>query len=526
MPEEAVMTEAPAAAESSAAPVTPSTPATESVAAPAVPSTPAAPRDPEQALRDAVGKVMDKQPGFEITKPAQTPEEKAAAEKAAAEAAKPAVQQTPEEKAAADAKAAEEKAAAEAKAKEGQPEPNPLDKLGPLPVETLAKAITGNPELASALEKAGIDSELLYETSRRAALTDQYTEIFPTPDAAKFAGESAQHFYDIEESFPKIQTVEDLDKFVTGTMLPLSVIYGADGKPLMNADGKGYQTDGSIARFFNATSQFETVGAVGAVDRLLAEYEKIPGEEGERLKGEASRIREALVLSQQFRDSGYRLPGAKPVAGARSPEDQKAIDEAQRIKADAEKATADARQKEDDAWHDGTLTAVLTTTGSFIKDTLDRTSLNDNEKRFIAEKAQTEAWEALANNRHFQANKLHLYTLGNTEQNRGAVVSLTKTAFQIAATKIMNRLVEEAGGKQISRQDAKLKKIDTQRADDKMNQGTGTTPGTKVAPTMTASQVREQAITNLKARNKGATPDDGEILAETMAIRGLNQRTA
>jgi len=473
---------------------------------------------------------MDKVPGFEVTKPAQTAEEKAAADKVIADAAAatkiPA--QTPEEKAAADAKAATDKAAADAaKAKETQPETNPLDKLGPLPVELLAKAITDNPDLAAALDKAGIDSELLYETSRRAALTDQFTEIFPTPEAATFASENAQHFYDLEEGFPKIQSVEDFDKFVTGTMLPLSQLYDPKtGEPLMNPDGKGYQTDGSIGRFMNAASQFETIGSVSAIDRLITEYSKRQDEAGEQLLEEAKDMREAAVKLQTFRDAGYKLPSAKAQPTQRSPEDQAAIDRAAQIERDAAKTTNDARQKEDQAYQDSVFNDASTAAKSMIVDTLNKTSLNDNEKRFIATQVDSEAWAAVGKNRHFVMQREHLYSLGHSPENKKALVTLAKTTFEIQATKIMQRLVTEAGGKQISAKTAKLAKIETQQTKDLMNQGTGTTPGVKTAPVLTSTQIREQAIKNFQGRNKGSMPNDGEILAETMAIRGLGQRSA
>ena len=538
MPEDTAVLTAPEAAPVTApeTPAAPSTPAVETPAAPVV-TTPTTQRDPEQALRDAVGKQMDKVPGFEVTKPAaKTPEQvaaeklaadkvvadKAAADKAAADATK-----TPEQ-IAAEAKAATDKAAADAaKAKETQPEANPLDKLGPLPVELLAKAITDNPDLAAALDKAGIDSELLYETSRRAALTDQFTEIFPTPEAATFASENAQHFYDLEENFPKIQSVEDFDKFVTGTMLPLSQLYDPKtGEPLMNPDGKGFQTDGSIGRFMNAASQFETIGSVTAIDRLITEYSKRQDEDGEKLLEEAKDMRDAAVKLQNFRDAGYKLPGAKAQPTQRSPEDQAAIDRAAQIERDAAKTTSDAQQKEDQAYQDGVLNDASTAAKAMIVDTLNKTSLNDNEKRFIATQANNEAWTAVGANRHFQMQKAHLYSLGQSPENRKALVALAKTTFEIQATKIMQRLVTEAGGKQISAKTAKLAKIEGQQTKDLMNQGTGTTPGVKTTPVMTSTQVREQAIKNFKAANKGSMPNDGEILAETMAIRGLGQRSA
>jgi hypothetical protein len=533
--EEAVIatpTETPAATEAPAAAV--ETPAAAPVAAqPAAAATPAVARDPEQALRDAVGKQMDKVPGFEVTKKPEGAEvktaeqlaaEKAEADKKTAEAA--AANQTPEQKAAAEKAAADKAAADKAAADKTAADANPLDKLGPLPVETIAKAITENPELAAALEKAGIDSELLYETSRRAALTDQFTEIFPTPDAAKFAGENAQHFYDIEEGFPKIQSVEDFDKFLTGTMLPLSVLYDPKtGEPMMQPDGKGYQTDGSIGRFMNAAAQFETIGSVSAIDRLIGEYSKLQSEEGKEMLAEAQRIREAVVLAQNFRDSGYRLPGTKQQTTERSPADQALFEKLQKENAEAAKVKTDAQQQAREAYQSTVLSEAGTIASAFVVETLNRTSLTDTEKKLIAKEVQTEAWDALGKNRHFQMQKEHLYSLGDSPENKAALVALAKNTFETTAFKIMRAKVEEYGGKQISRQEGKLKKIDTQITNDRMNQGAGTTPGAKAAAVLTPAQVRTQALANLKAKGN-TSPDDGEILAETMAIRGLGQRSA
>ena len=422
------------------------------------------------------------------------------------------------DKAVAD-KTAAEKAAAEA---------NPLDKLGPLPVETIAKAITDNPELATALEKAGIDSEVLYETARRAAVTDQFTEIFPTPDAAKFASESAQHFYDIEEGFPKIQSVEDFDKFVTGTMLPLSMLRDPKtGEPLMKPDGKSYQTDGSIARFMDAAAQYETIGSVSAIDRMIGELSKSQTDEGQEMLAEAQRVREAVILAQNFRDAGYRLPGTKKEATQRSPEDQVLFDKLQKDNAEAARMRTEAQQKEDSVYQDSVINDAVAAVEPWVKGVLEQsTGLTDNDKRNIAKEVREETWSGMAKNRHYQQQKEHLYTLGNSAETKQAIVGLARTTFEVSAHKLLEAKIAEYGGKVISRQQTKQQKIDTQMQNDRMNQGTGTTPGAKTAPALTSAQVRAQAIKNLQTRNKGAMPDDGEILAETMAIRGLGQKPA
>jgi hypothetical protein len=470
---------------------------------------------------------MNRTPGFELEKPAaeqKTPEQlaaekKAADEKAAADAAAAVASKTPEQ-IAAEKKAADEKAAAEAAG-----EPNPLDKLGPLPVETLAKAITDNPTLTAELEKAGIDSELLYETSRRAAQADQFFEIYPDVDSAKFAAESAQRFYDIEDGFPKIKTVEDLDSFITKTMLPLSTLYGQDGKPLMAADGKTYQTDGSIANFFDATSQMETIMAARAADALIAQAAKIAGEEGERAKEQAERIKDAIVLAQQFRDAGYRIPPPKGTGPKRSPEDQATIDKLTRENQEAERVRLEGQQAELKAFDDGVLTDTTTATSGFIAGVLNRTALTDYDKSNIAEKVNAAAWEALEKNRHFQARKASLQSLAATPENRKALVTLARTAFEHEALKFLETEIAQAGGKIMTRQQQRKDKIETQKADDRMNQGGSTTTAAKPAAPMTAGEIRAQAIKNLKASGN-AYPDDGEILAESLRLRKAALPTA
>lgn len=526
---------APAAAVETPAPV---------VTPDAAPVTPAAPAvettnlDPEAKLRDAIGKSMDQTPGFEVTKPAvvvpavKTPEElaaekklvddKAVADKAAAEALK-----TPEQKLA-EQKIVDDKAAAEAlKLKENPP--NPLDSLGPLPVATLAKAINDNPELAAQLEKVGIDPEVLYETSRRAAKTDQYEAIFPTPDAAQFADASAKNFYKIEEGFPKITDVKSFDEFLVNTMLPLSQLIDENGNPLMSADGKTFQTDGSIERFLTSAVQYDTIGALNAVDRLEKAYAGVAGEEGEELRAEVSRVKEAFMVTQSFRDNGGKIG---PKAGAGNNEVPAAVKaELEKLRAenaDASKVKTDAAKAQDSAFQSSISAEVGTSGQAFVERTLNLTSLNDNEKRFIAQQAVSEALATMTPNTptanaHYLQQKNHLYNLGRSDQNKQKIVALGKTTFELAVTKSLSKLVAEAGGKTLTKQEQRQQKQDTQSTNDRMNQGGGATAAAKAAPVLTSAQVRAKAIENFKAdpRNRGEMPDDGQILQETLKIRGF-----
>lgn len=486
---------------------------------------PGASIDPMDKLREAIGKSVEElNKPKEVTPAAQsaagekTPEqlaaEKTAAEKA--EADKAAAQPKTEEEKAAEAKAAEDKAKAEA----AKSEPNPLDSLGPLPVTALAKAVE-NPEFAAALEKVGIDPEQLYETSRQAALTEQFQEHFPTPEAAKFGSQSAEHFYDLEEQFPKIHSVEDFDKFITGTLLPLSVVYGQDGKPLMNADGRGYQTDGSIERFLTSAVQHDTIGAVAAANLLIKNYANVPGEEGENLRAEAQRVKDALLLSAEFRDNGGKLPSLKPQPGTVDPATQAELERLRKENQEAKGLKTEAEKQADQAYQTSVTTEVSNAGLAFVEKTLDGSALNDNEKRLIAEKAVNEALGEMGKNRHYQMQKNNLYSLGQSEENKRQIIALGKTTFQQAVTKSLNRLVEEAGGKLLGKQSAKQQKQESQIAKDKMNQGTGTTAGSGAPPVLTPAQVRLKAIENYKAANKGESPDDGQIMQEVLKIRGF-----
>jgi hypothetical protein len=299
------------------------------------------------------------------------------------------------------------------------------------------------------------------------------------------------------------------------------------GQPLMRPDGRGYQTDGSIEKFFSRANQMETLLRSRQADALLQQYANIPGEEGERLREEAQRVKDACVLAQEFQDSGYKLPGQKPAAPAqRSPEDQALIDQANKDRADAAARNHEAAQREDAAYQESIFTETSAATTRFVESTLQQTSLSDTEKRLIAKEALAETWDALAKNRHFQAQKNDLYNQGNKPEAKKSLVALTRVAFETKAANVLRRMVAEAGGKQISRSTQKQNKIDAQVNNDRMNQGTGTTPQPKAAAPMTPQQVRAKAIDNYKAKNRGAMPNDGEILEESLAIRGLGSKSA
>jgi len=287
--------------------------ATPAAVTPSVTETPAAtpvtPQDPIQQLRDAAFKLHI--PGVDKPKPDATvkPED----------AAKPAEVKPPETP---EAGKTDEQKAAEAKAAEVKPaEVNPLDKLGPLPAEKLGEALKSDTFVA-ACKEAGIDTELLMETSRMAAETQMYRDAgLPTPESAQFAVENANHFYDIEEKFPAVKDAASLDAFMSDVMIPLSYIRDAEGKPIPDPQNPGqFKTDGTVSRFMQANVDYDHGWTSQIADKLLesaARFKTADGystERAEEVGKYASNLKDAIAFVDEFRKNGYKMPSgeAKP----------------------------------------------------------------------------------------------------------------------------------------------------------------------------------------------------------------------
>ena len=61
----------------------------------------------------------------------------------------------------------------------------------------------------------------------------------------------------------------------------------------------------------------------------------------------------------------------------------------------------------------------------------------------------------MAANKHYQQLKNHYYSLGQSAETKAAINTLANNQFKQTAGKILGDLIEKAGGKMISRQQAK-----------------------------------------------------------------------
>lgn len=498
-------------------PTTPETPAA------AVPATPVTPKSPVEQLREAAFKLDI--PGVEKPKPAEPIN--------AEDAAKPAEVKPAE---AADAGKTDEQKAAEAKAAESAKpavEVNPLDKLGPLPAEKVGEALKSETFVA-ACKEAGIDTELLMETSRMAAETQMYRDAgLPTPESAAFAVENANHFYDIEENFVKVKDVGSLDSFMTDVMLPLSFLRDAEGKPIPDPQNPGrFKTDGTVERFMAANVDYDHGWTGKIADQLIASADKFKNSDGEystdratEVATYANQLKDAIAFVDEFRKNGYKMPSgeAKPQMSA---EDRAEMD---RLRARDAEVTEEGRKVQTEKaqiFATQVQTDTLAGIDPLVSDTLNSSSLDDYAKSKVTEDVWKDLTAALQSNRTFQQQKASLYAKGMDEANFKQLVALnTRTAknLLLGPNGILAKHLTAAGQRRETTQQQRDQKIATQTKTDTMNQGARAAASTNAAANLTSDQIKQKAVETVKAQNGGKLPPDSEgaILREVLKLRAI-----
>jgi hypothetical protein len=477
------------------------------------------------AKRALAGEEVELPKPAEAAKPGQTAAEKAARELAAEtpeqKLARERAAESPEAKTAREtAERAAETPEAKAARELAEKNVNPLDKLGPLPAEKIAKAMAAKPELAAALKAAGLDGDTLIHNARLAAETAQYKAIAPTLEAATFMKESAGHFYDIEERFPSIQKLEDFDSFVMETMLPLSVLRNDKGEILRNADGT-FQTDGSVQRFL----QFASDADLGYIRNAAQQLGKAAGSDED--KEYYGHLEAAIDYLNDFRQAGYQKPGAK-TTDTISPEVQRRLDAADKtVKESRERDAATQAEREkitEDRIFDDTLKGVQPT----MRATLDRTALSDKLKI----KAEKEIWqgvfESLKTNREYQQLKRGYWSRGMGDEQVKSLAALNVTTIEGIFASVAEKVLGEYGVDLVAANAARHTAIDTAIARDKSTPTSAATSAAAAPKVMSEDDIDNQATANVLARHGGRrTPQfNQEFLVEVVKLKQAAQGAA
>lgn len=461
-------------------------------------STPTTIADPQQGqssidyLREAVAQIPipkeELKPEAEVVKPAELIKP--------AEAVK-----TPEQ------------IAEEAKAKPVEQKPaeavaeNPLDKLGPLPAETLAAALKAFPKLEADFAKAGISKDILFETSRRAAEADQFREIVGTPESAVFIKQGADHFFEIEEGVTSLGTPEGFNNFVN-LIGRLSVVKDASGNPVKNADGT-FKTDGTMENLFQGVGQRNFADMRQAAEAVSEEL-------GQEVNLHLDRLDEIFggVISGKPK-AAAALPGDLP------PDVKKELEEARASKAQNAQRDKEYRERDEKAFEEKVISTTVEGIGPQLRETLDKTAFNDKQKEKVAKEFYTAMAAHLATSKAFQAQRRNQYALGMDDANMKKLAGLNVREIKANFTTILQQVLDEYGVSILNANQAKLGKIATQIDKDRPNATVGTSINPSGSGPKTEDEFYAQAVQNIRERSGGREPTQRDIISEVLKLKHI-----
>ena len=324
--------------------------------APATPATPATPAAP--SLSDIV-KGAAERAEQSLTKPAETVAPPPEVKPAAAET-KPAEGET-------KPVVAETKPAAE---------PNPLDKLGPLPAEKITAALAeAPPEVQQYLKDKGLSVESLTENARLAAQTSQFMERFPTLEAADTALEGAHQFWKLDTGLPAVQSVEDFDKFMMETLVPMSFERDEAGNPIPDPANPGaFKNDGSIGKLIDYSANVR--------DSKISELAEmmVKGAATDEAKSYATDLKGAVDFLKAFIDNGYKMPGEKTEIKDLPPDLKARVERAEQTERDSKARDASTQKQALDQKENKIIDLTTKSIEPTIKAFLDRLPLTTSSK--------------------------------------------------------------------------------------------------------------------------------------------------
>jgi hypothetical protein len=345
-------------------------------------------------------------------------------------------------------------------------------------------------------------------------------ELFPTIEAAQEADQGAKVFFDLDTKFPAIKDTQSLDSFMMETLVPLSYLRDEKGELIPNPELPGtYKTDGSVDRF---------VGLLGDVE--MGQIEHIAGliAKNENTKDYGEDLSAAVKFINDFRKNGYKMPGTssgeRPVIPA---EVQARLD-----KADARDRELNAREstqqkQQHDAFEDKVTDATFEQITPMIENIIGETSLSDYEKKTVAEKVWGDISEKLGQNAVFKRGIEQMMSrreLSDAVRQRRVAHNLSYMKSILGG--ILDKRLQEAGGKRFQANQERDKKIATQIEQSKMEPKTGATVATPQNATLSGDDLHKKAVEQARTKNGGREPNAQQVLAETLALKRILQQSA
>lgn len=475
---------APAAAP--AAPV--SAPDTSAPAAPA--STPAAEPSIADIVKESAGEAA-----AELTpKPAEgTPPAAASPE------VKPAV---PEVKPAEPAKPAADVAKpAEAAKPAAAPAANPLDKLGPLPAEKITAALAAAPqEVKDFLASQGLTAETLTDNARLAAQTAQFQERFPTLEAADTALAGAQNFWKLDQGLPAVQNIQEFDKFMMETLVPMSYILDEKGQPIPDPAIPGaFKNDGSIGKLIDYSAAVRDT-KIGELAAMM--IEKAGNDED---KAYATDLKGALDFLSSFIKNGYRAPGKADAARDKDlpKEVQERLARADKIERESrERDTATTRQQFD-IKEQKVLDATHTQLKPMIEEAVAKaTGLSADLKTSVVKLVWQEVTEQIEKNSLYGRERDQLSP--QTPDYESKRVTINVNYMKPVLAKLLGKYLGLTGSAVVDANQQRHQKIDSQSTAGAMEPKTSGTTVQTFPAAASGDQIHAKAMEMARAENPNA----------------------
>lgn len=388
----------------------------------------------------------------------------------------------------------------EAKPVELVVEENPLDKIGPLPAEQIAKILQENPQAGEQLKALGLDPDAMIETSRTAALASQYQDLYPTMEAAHLAHEAAGHFFDLDSSFTTLQTVQDLDGFLMEKMLPLSYVTDEKGEPIKNPDGT-FKTDGSVARFMSLNTDLDLAMIAQGASAKAAAAKQAGGEDEQ-----AEQLLAALDIVNGFRQGGYKFG---PPPAEMTPEQKKQQERLDAQTKQLQDKETQTQQLQKDTHEDRILKATVDGIAPLIKSALDQTALDDYGKTTAAKEIYDLLTAELEGNKNYGAEQQRIdarYKLSDDGYNKRVGQNLGWMKQRLP--KILDTVFQKAGARRIAAHTERQQKIDTQVATSRMDPARGTRTAGQAGAKLSDDEKFAKAKAEVIAENGGREPMD------------------
>jgi hypothetical protein len=422
----------------------------------------------------------------------------------AAEPAKPAESATP---AAEAAKPAAEPAKPAAVA-------NPLDKLGPLPAEKITAALAEAPqEVKDFLAAKGLTVETLSENARLAAQTSQFLEKVPSMEALDIALEGNANFVKLDRGLPAVKTVEDFDKFMMDTLVPMSFIRDENGQPVPDPNIPGaFKNDGSISKLIDFSAGVRDAKIGELADKLIA------AATNDEDKAFATDLKGAVDFLGAFIKNGYQKPGTKAADATKDlpKEVQERLARADQIERDSKARDARTTETSFNQREDRIVGETDKAISPLIKDFLDKTALTNELKALVTKTVWNELTERmLKNDLYLQERDRLSPTAKDYEQRR---VALNQTYMKERVVKLLESVVGQFGAPIVDANKDRLNKIDSQSTAGRMEPKTSGTTPTNFPATASGDQFHAKAMELARAENPNAKEGGPEYFRAVLKL--------